>query len=243
MLARCFRLDSSPLPGAVALIVLCLVLVPTVVTSAPQPVRKALDCNSQLIISIPATVMPGEMFPVTLTVVKGISTDVLDNPIAQEFKTISFFPSCTSTMPCMAPAAPLPVEFAGPVSTTCPVDYPWTITPPMSPGPQLDFTFTGGTSIADPNALTLPAAAGTSQCDLVFNVMVASDFTGDISMEATTMGLCRDADLNSSAEATADLTVVPDAPTLGETALIMLALLLVAGFWLVQRRGSAVSQA
>lgn len=247
MLARCFRLEPGPLPIVAALTLLVLLLTPAAAVSAPQPVRQALDCNSDLFIDIPPTVEAGDTFTVVLTVINGVSTDALNADVGQRFDVISFFPSCTSTMPCDEDTA-LPVSFVGPVITDCMVDDPWTTTAVggVVAGTQIDFTFTGGAGPTTPNGLFLPAAmvaGGTSSCQLEFDVMVDPMFTGTISMEATTDGICDPSGvmLNSSAEATANLTVEPmTVPTVGETGLALLALLLGLAAWSILRRRAAV---
>lgn len=240
MLVRFLRLNSGPQLGRVTLIALALMLLPSMAASEETDVVKALDCNSELIINLPMDAAPGATIPVTLEVVNGVSTDAADNNVEQLFKAITFWPSCTNTLPCV-PDPALPISFVGPVSTDCAVDDPWTATP-MAGGEMIEFTFSGGTG-PDTAALTLPAAAmpmGVSTCSLVFEVKIDDAFAGTTAMQATTMGVCdpRGLMLNSSADATADLTVVP---TLGEIALVVLALLLGVAAWFSLRRRGAVA--
>lgn len=231
MLARCFRFKTASPLGLAALMALGLVLLPTVAGTAPQQTYRALDCNSDLDIGLPPMgIAPGATVPVTLMVTSGPSTDAANANVAQQFDTINFFPSCDNTLPCVPPAAPLPITFVGFVSNTCGVMPTATA---MAGGSQIEFSFP-----PNPPALTLPAApAGdaTISCELVFDVLIDAGFTGTIDMEATTSGVCDPGGLmlNSSAEATATVTVVP---TLGEYGLIALALLLVAASWFHLRR-------
>ena len=108
--------------------------------------------------------MPGETVPVTLTLTNGPSTDAMDVPVEQQFDSILFFPSCDTTVPCI-PDPMLPMTFVAPVSTDCPVAFPWVVTP-LSDG-VVDFSF-----LPTPPGLTLPAGMPTASCELVFHVLV-----------------------------------------------------------------------
>ena len=221
---------------------------------------KALDCNSDLQIDLPDMVMPNTTVQATLRVVNGLATDALNNNVEQRFEEIILYPSCLSTLPC-DPDTSLPFSYAGAVSTTCSVDFPWNAdtTDPNA----VVFTFEGGLggtamgiggcpttappTCVDGDALTLPAALtgeDTSECELVFELMVAPDFAGSNDLQASTMGLCdpEGEELTSSADSTARVSLVL-VPTLGEMALILLALLLGASAWLVLRRREGGSPA
>jgi hypothetical protein len=106
------------------------------------PAVAALDCNSNLTIGLPAMgISPGATFPVTLTVVNGVSTDAVDVDVAQSFQKITFWPSCVTTLPCVVDAA-LPLSFVGLVSTDCSVSDPWDFTS-IAGGAQIECTFMG----------------------------------------------------------------------------------------------------
>ena len=231
-----FRLDT-PLGRVITMAVGFALLVPVATPIPAQINTKALDCNSDIMISL--GVQTGQTVPVTLTVISGPATDAADVPVIQTFPSITFFPSCSTTLPCVVDTGPpQPVTLGALTSTTCDVAFPWTATP--NPGQdEILFTFTPvAPSTAD---LTLPAPGsplGTTQCDLVFDVTVDATATGMIAMQANTDGVCDPGglDLNSSAQATAVITPVP---TLGEIGLIALALLLGLGTWIALRRRPA----
>ena len=209
-----FLFSASRRVGSVAtaLAVIALVSLAAPGAATAQITPQALDCNSDLTIGLPpGPFAPGQTVAVTLTLVNGPSTDAGDNPVAQQFDKIDFFPSCTTTIPCVVNPA-LPVAFANAVSTTCAVTSPWTIN--LLPGGIfVEFSF-----LPNPPALTLPAAASaldTTTCDLVFDVTInPAAPNGSVPIEASTAGVCDVTGLDSSAVASANITVTaPPAQT------------------------------
>lgn len=237
MLATHVRVN--PAVPLVAALTLCLILAPALSWAAPQPVRKADDCNSSIAISgvpMPST-MVDAMFPLNLVVTNRVSTDSLNNQVAQSFKQVQFWPACASTLPCAGSTGWL--EFVpGSESIACDAANTATVTATETTDMSgetvilFDFAMGGG---PDPDALLLPAVLDTS-CTITIDVQVAPMVNGDIEMQAATAGICDPTSLDplgSTADATAMILVVP---TLGETGLLLLGLLLLASTWWVLRR-------
>ena len=104
MLKRCLRFRlGTPLGRVITMTVGFALLVP-VATPVPAQLTKALDCNSDIQISL--GVQTGSTVPVTLTVISGPATDAVDVPVIQTFPSITFFPSCSTTLPCVVDTGP-----------------------------------------------------------------------------------------------------------------------------------------
>jgi len=238
MQVACLRRDLGASLGRVVSTALAVVLLLASAgpVAAETNVQRALDCNSELAFGTLMGIAPGATVPITVTVISGPSTDGGNLPVVQQFDKITFFPSCTTTLPCAVDPA-LPVSFVGLVSNTCGV---MPLATPLGGGTEIEITFP-----PNPPSLTLPAAAtptGTTSCDLVFDVLIDASFVGSNDMEINTAGVCDPGmgglNLNSSAQATARITTVP-VPTLGEFGLVALALMLALGSWIALRRRPA----
>jgi len=170
---------------------------------------------------------------VTLTMTNGLSRDLGDADVSQDFQTVNYFPACLSTNPCN-PDPALPASFvASSESTTC---GPGAMMASVMPDGQIDFDFA-------PLGFQLAASGGS--CTISFDVMIdpAAMDGATINSQADTGGTCNipvppapPANYVSSASDTAQYTLVP---TLGTIALAILGLLLAVGSWQILRRRQA----
>lgn len=225
---------------AVSALLLTVLALPSAVAAKGLTKVKALECNSDISISFaPAMPAVGGATTVTLTMTNGLSRDLGDANVSQDFQTVNYFPACLSTIPCN-PDPLLPATFlAGTESTTC---LPGVMTAmPISlmgvPGAQIDFDF------APAPGFQLAPSGGF--CTISFDVMIdpAAMSGATINSQADTSGTCNipvppapPANYVSSAIDTAQYTLVP---TLGTIALTILGLLLAVGSWQILRRRQA----
>lgn len=221
----------------------CLLAAAIVVAALAAPVGaqpiplKANECNARIDISLGATsIAPGAVVGVTLTHTNTDSQDNGNNPIGQTLTQMNFTPACmTAGMGggCMTPAMGVAtvdlMSLAGTCSGATGVDngngtYTFMFGPPP------------GAPIGNPMA----------NCNITFNVMVAATFMGmSIDMFADTQATCNNP-LNPPPPANpiftagdSDSATLMVAPTLGEAALMALALVLLLGAWAILRRRSA----
>lgn len=199
-----------------------------------------LNCNSDIQISESVDAVDPALFHVALTIESTESNDVADSPVTQSFPTVTFFPSCSSTVPCV----PAPgVDFVGGSgSSNCPQAFNMAAAGPN----QVDFTFTPDLELG-PNAGPTPADA--TSCNIFFDVRVnpAPAVATTFLIEATTNGVCNipgfpPDTFTSSATGTDDVDFVPAVPTMGEIALAILAVLLLTGSMVMLRRRQQASQ-
>ncbi|MCH7665621.1 MAG: hypothetical protein IH936_06820 [Acidobacteria bacterium] len=206
----------------------------TVLALPSEVAARALECNSDISISFaPAMPAVGGATTVTLTMTNGLSRDLGDANVSQDFQTVNYFPACLSTNPCN-PDPALPATFvASSESTSC---GPGAMTASVMPDGQIDLDF---------GLLGFQLAASGGSCTISFDVMIdpAAMDGATINSQADTGGTCNipvppapPANYVSSAIDTAQYTLVP---TLGTIALAILGLLLAVGSWQILRRRQA----
>ncbi len=222
--------------AASALLLTVLALPSAVAAVELTQVKAPGDCNSNLSIAFsPAMPAVGGTVAVTLTISNDPDTqDVGGMLIGQDFATVSYFPSCLSTIPCVVDPA-MPASFVpGSQSTTC---GPGTMKP-NDAGGQVDFNFTPA-----PGFTIAPAGSPGDSCTISFDVQIdpAAMNGATVMSEATTAGICTiGGAAGTNVSASTDTAVYSLVPTLGQIALAILALLLAVGSWHILRRRHAV---
>lgn len=205
--------------------------------------EKALECNSLITTNFGAqiAVAGGSEVPVTLTVSNGLSRDAINTDVSQDFQVVDFFGSCTSTGPCVENLA-MPVTYVpGSHNAAAPDACPGLMSATVmgTVGVQFNFGVPGFTLGPSMTGSCAPNTA--CDCTVDFRVFIpTASGTGPFNTEATTMGTCMippAGGFTSTALATVPLMIMP---TMGEAALLALALILLAGAAsILRRRGSA----
>lgn len=205
----------------------------------------ALNCNSNIEVretGLDPMDPSGLTYMAMITVTNVESNNIGNVPQTQQFPTVTFFPSCTSTIPCVpgdgSPAGSALEFVMGSASSNC----PQTLDPVTMGAGFVDFTFTPTLELA---ANDMPDGdMSPESCDIFFNVRVTPD-PGVMStylMEATTTGECQNfgvpGSFTSDTTGTDDVVFSPmmGVPTMGQWALAILALVLTAGSVAILRR-------
>jgi hypothetical protein len=217
--------------------------------SVPVPLgaaSNALECDSDLTISFPAgnTAIPGGTVEVQLEVEWGLARDSQDNNVDIDFSNVNFVSACdpSNPPPGCAPDPAAPVTYvSGSAVTTC---DPGTMTP-TAVGSEVNFDFApppGFNLGPDPPTPPPPPAVGET-CTINFDVMVGAGVAAPASIlvEAASTGVCNIGAPGNDASSsnTATLEIIPDVPFSSAGALVILALLLLAGslyFVMLRRR-------
>lgn len=211
-------------------------------------VNAALNCNSNIEVretGLDPMDPSGLTYMAMITVTNVESNNIGNVPQTQQFPTVTFFPSCTSTIPC-APGDGSPagsaLEFVmGSATSNC----PQTLDPVTMGAGFVDFTFTPTLELA---ANDMPDGDMTPEaCDIFFEVRVTPDpgVMTTYLMEATTTGECQNfgvpGTFTSDTTGTDDVVFspMPSVPTMGQWALAILALILTAGSVEILRRKQA----
>lgn len=214
-------------------------------TLAAQPVpEKALECNSDIDLDIAgSSFMPGATVNVQMRLDNGESNDAGNNPVAQQWTQITFFPDCTAIMPtnpatCSVNPMPLLVFDPGSASTPDCASTPMTM---VNPDGSVVFTF-------NPTPLVLPAGTpagmpggptGITSCQIDFTATIdaaAPDMTMINALAVSAQNNCVGTGLVSFADGADTLTVMAPVPTLGAVAMVILLLTLLVGAWWLLRQ-------
>ena len=199
-------------------ILLMLVASPAAYTDE-TPVWRVNECNSDITISqLPATAAVGATSTVTLELVSTEANDAGGTAISQTFDKVTYTGDCQQPVgvPCTA-NMPAAVMYLGNVGGTC----PGVVANPMGDG-VVEFDFVPDLTLNPPN----PAG-----CTIPFDVTYSA--AGTYAVQANTLGMCQGGTFQSDTTVT---TVADAVPTMGEVALLALALLLVGGSWAILRR-------